>query len=90
MAISVNKKALEKKKEQKRKDKQQRKKERKAGGVKSFDEMIAYVDENGMITDVPPDPDKKTEVVLEDILISTQKKDENGNNDMNVEEIVPE
>ena len=67
MAISVNKKAMEKRKEQKRKDKLQRKKERKAGGVKSFDEMIAYVDENGMLTDTPPDPDKKTKVDFETV-----------------------
>lgn len=74
---SFNKRELEKKKEQKRKEKQQRKEERKAGGVSSFDEMIAYVDENGMITDTPPDPTKKKEAVeLDNILISTPKKED--------------
>jgi len=29
--------------------------------------MIAYVDENGVISSTPPDPDKKEEVKLEDI-----------------------
>jgi cold shock CspA family protein len=76
MTNSFNKRELEKKKEQKRKEKQQRKEERKAGGVKSFDEMIAYVDENGMITNTPPDPDKKTKVNVDDIAVSTPKKEE--------------
>lgn len=75
MAISFNKKELEKKKVQKRKEKQQRKNERKAVGSKSFDDMIAYVDENGVITDTPPETDKKPAVELDQILISTPKKD---------------
>jgi cold shock CspA family protein len=74
MAISFNKRELEKKKEQKRKEKQQRKEERKAGDTKSFDEMIAYVDENGAITSTPPDFDKKTEIDLDSIMVSTPKK----------------
>ena len=76
MANSFNKKELEKRKEQKRKEKQQRKEERKAGGSKSFDDMIAYVDENGVITNTPPDPDKKEEVDLDNIVVSTPKKEE--------------
>jgi cold shock CspA family protein len=76
MANSFNKRELEKKKEQKRKEKQQRKEERKAGGSKSFDDMIAYVDEKGMITDTPPDPEKKKEVDLDDIVVSTPKKED--------------
>ena len=76
MATSFNKKELEKKKEQKRKEKQQRKEERKAGGSKSFDDMIAYIDENGVITSTPPDPNKKTKMDLDDIMVSTPKKEE--------------
>ncbi len=76
MAISFNKRELEKKKEQKKKEKEKRKEERKAGGTQSFDDMIAYVDENGMITDTPPDPDKKQEVDLDAIVVSTPKKEE--------------
>ena len=71
---SFNKREVEKKKEQKRKEKQQRKEERKAGGISSFDDMIAYVDENGVISDTPPDPDKKQEIDLDDIIISTPPK----------------
>ncbi len=73
---SFNKRELEKKKDQKRKEKEQRKLERKASGVSSLDDMIAYVDENGMLTSTPPDPDKKVEVELEDIAVSTPKKEE--------------
>ena len=76
MATSFNKKELEKKKEQKRKEKQQRKEERKACGSKTFDEMIAYIDENGMITNAPPDPDKKKAVDLDSITVSIPKKEE--------------
>lgn len=76
MATSFNKRELEKKKEQKRKEKQQRKDERKARGTSSFDEMIAYVDENGVISDTPPEEQNKQKVELEDIVISTPKKDD--------------
>ena len=76
MANSFNKKELEKNKAKKRKEKLQRKEERKAAGKKSFDDMIAYVDENGMITDTPPDPNKKQEVDLENIMISTPQKED--------------
>jgi len=76
MASSFRKKELDKKKDQKRKEKQRRKEERKADGSKSFDDMIAYVDENGLITNTPPDPDKKMKVDLDDIMVSTPKKEE--------------
>ena len=76
MANSFNKRELEKKREQKRKEKLHRKEERKAGGSKSFDDMIAYVDENGMITSTPPDLLKKKEMELDQIVVSTPKKEE--------------
>lgn len=38
--------------------------------------MIAYVDENGMITSVPPELRQKGEINQEDILISTPKKED--------------
>jgi len=76
MANSFNKRELEKKKEQKKKEKQLRKEERKAGGSKSFGDMIAYVDEKGVITSTPPDQSKKLEVDLGNILISTPKRKE--------------
>jgi cold shock CspA family protein len=74
---SFNKKDLEKKKEQKRQEKLKRKEERKAnGGSGSFEDMIAYVDENGMITSTPPDPQNKQEINIEDIAVSTPKKED--------------
>jgi cold shock CspA family protein len=74
---SFNKKEVEKKKDQKRKEKLKRKEERKAnGGGRSFEEMIAYVDENGVICDTPPDLANKQEVDVENIVISTPKKEE--------------
>ena len=73
-SISFNKKELEKKRARKRKEKQQRKEVRKAnGGSGSLDDMIAYVDENGVITDTQPDPNKK-KVDANKIAISTPKK----------------
>lgn len=77
-ANSFNKKEVEKRKDQKRKEKLKRKEERKTtGGGKSFDDMIAYVDENGMITDVKPDENaKKTEINLDQIVISAPRREE--------------
>lgn len=77
-SISFHKKELEKKRAQKRKEKQQRRDERKANGSSgSLDDMIAYVDENGMITSEAPDiTHKKKGVDASKIAISTPKKDE--------------
>ncbi|MDH6355186.1 cold shock CspA family protein [Dysgonomonas sp. PH5-45] len=77
MAISFNKRELEKKKEQKKQEKLKRKEERKAhGGGTSFEDMIAYVDENGVITSTPPDLSNKQKVEIENIAISTPKKED--------------
>ena len=37
--------------------------------------MIAYVDENGVITDTPPDPTKRTEVDAEEIELGVPKRE---------------
>lgn len=77
MAISFNKKELEKKKQTKKQEKLKRREERKAEGSRSFEDMIAYVDEHGQLTNTPPDlTRKKEEIEVEDILISTPKKSE--------------
>lgn len=72
---SFNKKEVRNKKEKKRKDKAAKKLARKDGEKKSsLDDMIAYVDENGMISSAPPEPGKKkTEVKLEDIEVSVPR-----------------
>lgn len=76
MAISFNKREKEKLKQQKRLEKQRRKEERKAEGSASFEDMIAYVDENGNITSTPPDMSKRQEIDVEDIAVSTPVKEE--------------
>lgn len=75
---SFQKKEVRNKKEKKRKDKEKKRQARKDDNDKgsSLDDMIAYVDENGNIVDTPPDPEKKTEVKLEDIEIGVPKDDE--------------
>ncbi len=73
---TFNKKDVKEKKEKKRKEKEKKRLARKEGENKSsLDDMIAYVDENGMITSTPPDPTKKKAVKLEDIEIRIPNRD---------------
>ena len=75
-SISYNKREVEKRKQEKRLEKQRRREERKANpGSGSLDDMIAYVDEFGVITDTPPEPVRE-EIDLEDIAISIPKMEE--------------
>ncbi|MDA0778725.1 MAG: cold shock domain-containing protein [Bacteroidetes bacterium] len=74
---TYSKKEKEKKRQKKKKEKDEKRMERKAsskGG--GLDNMIAYIDENGNISDTPPDPDKKVEFELEDIVTSVPKQEE--------------
>lgn len=70
---SFSKREKEKNKLQKRREKEERKEERKAHSSKgkSFEEMLAYVDENGNITSTPPDPDKKVRFDAGDVRIDS-------------------
>lgn len=78
-ATSFNKRDNEKKKLAKRLEKQKKKEERKNEPKgKGFEDMIAYVDENGMLTDTPPDMQEKENVNIEDIQIATPKKTEDA------------
>jgi len=67
----------EKKRLKKRKEKQQKKEERKSnpsdGG---FDNMIAYVDENGNLSNTPPDPTKKKKIDASTIEIGVSRREE--------------
>lgn len=76
MAETWNKKEREKKKQKKQKEKAEKKLERKenARDGKDLDEMIAYLDENGNLSNTPPDPRKKVNVKLEDIEIGVPKQ----------------
>jgi cold shock CspA family protein len=69
---TFNKKELEKKRMQKRKEKLERKEERKANAQEgqSWENMIAYVDENGNITTTPPDPTKKKAAIKTDDIVT--------------------
>jgi cold shock CspA family protein len=74
---TFNKREKEKKRLQKRKEKQEKKEERKSNATSGeLDEMLAYVDEFGNITDTPPDPTvKKKEVKASSIEIGVPKKE---------------
>ena len=62
-SVTYNKRENEKKKQARR-------------AANSFDDMIAYVDENGVITSTPPELNpNKEEIKQEEILISTPKKE---------------
>ncbi len=72
---TFNKKEKEKKRLKKNQEKQQRREERKLkpkeGGLEN---MMAYVDENGDISDTPPDPTKKKKINPKKIETSVPKR----------------
>jgi cold shock CspA family protein len=74
---TFGKKEREKKRQKKREEKAKKRIERKAQSAeRGPDDMIAYVDEYGNVTDTPPDPTvKKVEIDPESIQISTPKKE---------------
>ena len=76
MAETWNKKEKEKKKQQKKKDKAERKLERKENNKdnNNFEDMLAYLDENGNLSSKPPDPKKKMVINAEDIEIGVPKQ----------------
>lgn len=72
---TMGKKDREKKKKQKQQEKLDKKEERKANNNKgkSLDTMMAYIDENGNLSDTPPDMRKMKEMKLEDIQLGAAK-----------------
>lgn len=74
---TFGKKEKEKKRLKKRQEKQRRREERKANNLKGqgTDAMIAYVDENGNLSDTPPDPSKKKKVIASNIEIGVPKRE---------------
>ena len=70
-SISADKRENEKKRLARRAEKQKKKEEKKLSNkANSFEDMIAYVDENGMITSTPPaENTPKEEIKLEEIFI---------------------
>jgi cold shock CspA family protein len=72
---SFSKREIEKNKQQKRKEKQKRREERKLKPTDTFEDMIAYVDPYGVITDERPEPNLVDKIELEDIEISIPPKE---------------
>ena len=74
---TFSKKENEKKKFKKAQDKREKAEERKANSSKGkgLDEMMAYVDENGNISDTPPNPDKKKKFKVDDIQIGVARQE---------------
>ena len=79
--VVVSKRDREKVKQQKREEKQKRKEERQSNGVSSFEDMIAYVDENGVLHSTPQER-STVDIEASEIAISIPKKEE-------VEELPP-
>lgn len=75
---SWSKREKEKKKRKKKEDKLKKKEARKEEneGKTEFDDMIAYVDEYGNISDTPPDPSEREEIDAEDIVVGVPPKSE--------------
>jgi cold shock CspA family protein len=70
MSETWKKKDREQKKQKQKNDKAEKKQWRKENTKKkSFDDMIAYTDENGNLSSKPPDPKKRVEIKLEDVQI---------------------
>ena len=73
---SFGKKEKEKKRLKKREEKMKKKEERKSNPKSGdLEDMLVYVDENGQLTDTPPDPSKKVKVDADSIVIGVPKKE---------------
>lgn len=75
---NFNKREKEKQRQKEKQEKREKMEDRKAnqGKGKSLDDMMAYVDEDGNISSVPPDPQKKKVFNLEDIEIGVSRSKE--------------
>jgi len=75
---TFTKREREKQRIKKHQDKLEKMKERKSNKEKgkSLDDMMAYLDENGNLTDKPQDPRNKKVFRQEDISVSVPKQDE--------------
>ena len=73
---TFNKKEQEKLRAKKKKEKLEKKEARKANPKLSGDDIYVYVDENGHLTNTPPDPSKKIIVDVESIEINVSRRTE--------------
>ena len=82
-SVTYNKRENEKKKQARRAEKQKKKEDRKLlGKANSFDDMIAYVDENGVLHTTAPEVGEREEIDASQIEVSVPRRSE-------PEEIVP-
>lgn len=73
---TFEKREKEKKRLKKQEDKMRRKEERRSTSpVGGLDAMMAYVDENGQLTDTPPDPTKRVEIDASEIELGVPKRE---------------
>lgn len=70
MAVTFRKKEVRKRQIEKRREKELRREAKRNETPDTFEEMIAYVNPNGVITDTPPNPEDYREVKLEEIEVS--------------------
>ncbi len=75
---TFNKKERQKRKQQQKQAKKDRMEQRKVNSKKGrpLEEMMAYMDENGNLSDKPPDPKNKRKINAEDIQIAVPKREE--------------
>lgn len=72
--ITSGKREREQVKQNKRQEKQKKREERMNSGSRTFEEMLAYVDENGVLHSTPQDVNPKEKVDASEILISVPKQ----------------
>lgn len=80
--ITSGKREREKIKQSKRQNKQRKKEERQSGGSRSFEDMLAYVDENGVLHTTPQEVSVQEEIDASQIEVSVPRRTE-------PEEVVP-
>ncbi len=80
--ITSGKREREKIKQSKRQNKQRKKEERQSGGSRSFEDMLAYVDENGVLHTTPQEVSVQDEIDASQIEVSVPRRTE-------PEEVVP-
>ncbi|MFD2909727.1 cold-shock protein [Flavobacterium ardleyense] len=73
---TFNKKEQEKLRAKKKKEKLEKKEARKANPKLSGEDIYVYVDENGHLTNTPPDPSKKIIVDVDSIEINVSRRTE--------------
>ena len=72
--ITSGKREREKIKQTKRLDKQRKREERQSSGSRNFEEMLAYVDENGVLHTTPPEVGEREEIDASQIEVSVPRR----------------